>query len=44
MTSKVSRKVIVSGGILKSGTTIRECDTEKKSNRYIKRKNYKETI
>lgn len=39
MTSKAVCKVIVSGGILKSSTIIREYNTEKKSSRYIEGKN-----
>ena len=35
---------MVSGGILKRSNIIRQCNTDNKSNRYIKEKNYKTTI
>ena len=41
MNSKNVFKVMVSSEILKSGSIIKECNTRKKSNRYIKGKNYK---
>ena len=44
MTSKTVCKVMVSGAIFKIGTIISKCNTEKKSDRYIKGKNYKKII
>ena len=37
----VACKLMVSSGILKSGTIVRKCNTEKKSKRYIKGKSQK---
>ena len=41
MTSEV---VMVSGGILKSGSIIRKCKTEEKSSKYIKGENYQKVL
>lgn len=44
MTSEIFCKVMVSDGILKSGSITKKCETEEKSNRYIKGGNYKKVL
>ena len=44
MTSKIAGKVMVSGGILRGGTIIRECNTKKNVTDISQRQTTKKTI